>query len=643
MPSQNLQSFEFTSASSTNTVSSFNSFKKPPNSTARPLRSPSPAPLPIELQPSLVRPLAYRILSKKHGLNLKSSGLDLLATYIGRKFGRDWRTRSEPFLDQIGRRWKEQDRGLFIDAQLLQVVIREVELRSASFTGSTTASPIEVVDDPLEDFCPQEFFHVWNAFSQPRWTYNRVRKHFERASQPTLFPSAKHQVHAFSSRYYLLQQRLLRNEEFQPPSFHASNAASWHAITMIKNLLGRHGKSFLILGLLVRGSNGNWWAEDPSGRLELDLDNAVAGNGYFVPGCILLFDGVYTRSEMFQVKSLHHPPAESRSASREAYGYLDFMGIGGIGSTPDGRFDLAIERKMIAEEQRKSTTKVVALGGNLYLDELRTLDALGKVFDVLEHMPPLTVILFGSFMSLPLYNSGTSSLYKENFDQLAQLLSKYPDLCASTTFIFVPGDNDPWGSTASAGGPMLWPQRSVPEIFTSQVRRVLKKVIWSSNPSRLCYFSQEIVICRDDLAARLRRNNVLLNSSSSAASDKTDISPDEDTQVDDICLDSDSQHQVYEEEVETEKMIRTIFDQGHISPWPSSLRPVISEYEHVLSLTPLPTAMIICDPTASRYAHSYKGCHAMNPSRFLSFDERRVSWIEYSTDTRTSTTNSTPI
>ncbi|KAK9316389.1 DNA polymerase alpha/epsilon subunit B-domain-containing protein [Lipomyces starkeyi] len=647
MPSQNLHSFAFTSVSSTSTISSFNSFKKPTNAAPRAIRSPSPAPLPIELQPFQVRPVAYRILSKKHGLNLKSSGLDLLATYIGRKYGRDWRTKSEPFLDQIGRRWKEQDRGLFIDAQLLQVVIREVELRSSSFTGSVTETPTEIVEDPLESFCPQEFFHVWDAFAQPRWTYNRMRKHFEKASRPSLLPSAKHQVHTLSSRYYLLLHRLLRNEEFQQPSFHASNAASWHAITLIKNLLGRHGKNCLILGLLVRGSNGNWWAEDPSGRLELELDNAVAGEGYFVPGCMLLVDGVYTRTEKLQVKTVHHPPAEFRSSSREAYGYLDFMGIGGIGSTPDGRFDLAIERKMAAEEERKAETKIVALGGDLYLDDLRTLDALGKIFDVLECKPPLAVILFGSFMSFPFYNSGASSRYKDNFDQLAQLLSKYPGLCTSTTFIFVPGNNDPWGSTASAGGPMLWPQRCIPEIFTSQVRRVLKKAIWASNPSRLCYFSQEIVICRDDLASRLRRNNIRFKSSRPATSDKMDTSPDEDTQADDLGPDADAQplspdETQSEENLETEKMVRTVLDQGHLSPWPSSLRPVISEYEHALSLTPLPHAIIICDPTASAYAHSYTGCHAMNPCRFLPFDKRRVTWIEYSTATRTSTTNSIP-
>ncbi|KAK9464513.1 DNA polymerase alpha/epsilon subunit B-domain-containing protein [Lipomyces arxii] len=641
MPSQELQSF---------------SFKKPSSKTqqTRSIRSPSPstlAPLPIELQPIQVRPVVYRVLSKKYGLNLKATGLELFAEYLGRKFGRDWRTKCEPFLDQVGRRWKGQDRGLFVDRRLLQVVIREVELRSASFTNSATVSAsqlvaLESVQDPFENFCPQEFLHVWDAFSQPRWIYNYFRKHFERGSTPTSFPSAKHQVHVLQSRYHLLYHRLLRSEEFQPPSFHSSNAGNWHAISQIKNLLGRHGKSFLLLALLVKGSNGNWWAEDPSGRVELEFKDSIAGAGYFVEGCILLFDGVYNREEKFYVRSVRHPPCEPRDKSREAYGYLDFMGIGGIGSTPDGRFDKDIELKMLAEEQRRPDTNIVVLGCDLFLDQVKTIEALNKVFSLMEDALPLAIVLSGSFISLPFCDNGASSLYKESFDHLAEVLSQYPKLCASTTFIFVPGNNDPWGSTASAGGPIFWPQRSIPEIFTNQVRRTLKKSFWASNPCRICYFSQEILICRDDMASRLRRNGLVLKtqSISAAKEDTTEIidqptQENSDTQVDDDYLTEYSEVRT-EEDIETEKMVQTVLDQGHISPWATTLRPSLSEYEHVLSLAPLPTTVILCDPTSALYQHAYNDCGVMNPSKFVPPARRRVTWIEYSTCTRSSRTAS---
>ncbi|KAK9477200.1 DNA polymerase alpha/epsilon subunit B-domain-containing protein [Lipomyces japonicus] len=597
----------------------------------------SSAVLPVRLQPAAIRPIAYRVLSKKHGLNLKSSGLEVLADYVGRKFGREWRQKSEQFLDRIGRRWKEQDRGLFIEGDLLQIVIRDVELRSASFTTSTSSSfldtPVsELVEDSLENFCPQEFFHVWDAFNQPRWTYNKSQKHFERGTKPSLFASAKHQVQAFTSRYYLLLHRLLRNELFQPPSFHAKNAATWHAITQIKNLLGRHGQSFLILGLLVKGSNGNWWAEDPSGELELELDEAISTCGYVIPGCILLFEGKYLKSEKFQVNSVKHPPPESRNQSREAYGYLDFMGIGGIGSTPDGRFDKAIELKMVAEEKRKGNESIVSLGCDLHLDDFRTFEALDKILSLLDVSPPLAIILAGSFMSLPFYSNGISSRYRDYFDQLAQLLSKFPNLCERSTFIFVPGDNDPWGSTSSAGGPMLWPQSGLPEVFTSHVRRKLSRVIWASNPCRICYFSQEILVCRDNMASRLRRNRIFFKNENQEEP-VTDESMD--TQVDD----TNSEKQSLGEK-EAAMIAETILSQAHISPWPSSLRPTMAEYQHSLSLTPLPTAIFLLDPDGEAASTNFVDCTVMNPSRFLLSNKREVGWIEFLPATRKSKGNS---
>lgn len=179
-------------AQSLHTFASLNSFKIPATkapSSRSSIRSPSPSlipALPIELQPSQLRPVAFRILSKKHSLNIQTSGLEYLADYIGRKYGRDWRSKCESLLNDIGKRWKEQDKGQFITAEILPHIIQEVELRNASFTGgsglnSGLNSPVgELVVDPLMNFNPQEFFHVWDAFEQPRWSYNRLRKHFEK-------------------------------------------------------------------------------------------------------------------------------------------------------------------------------------------------------------------------------------------------------------------------------------------------------------------------------------------------------------------------------------------------------------------------------------------------------------------------------
>ena len=78
----------------------------------------------------------------------------------------------------------------------------------------------------------------------------------------------------------------------------------------------------------------------------------------------------------------------------------------------------------------------------------------------------------------------------------------------NSTFVFVPGINDPWGSTVSMGSAHAWPQQPVPSRFTQKLKRVCKDVIWASNPTRLAYLSQEIVVVRDDITDRLKRHSI---------------------------------------------------------------------------------------------------------------------------------------
>ena len=87
--------------------------------------------LPAQIQPVHLRPLAYRTLSKKYGLNIKSDGLAALAKFIGERFGIDWKKNSETvkFLELFAQVWKQQERGLFVDGQGTKEVIAEIQER----------------------------------------------------------------------------------------------------------------------------------------------------------------------------------------------------------------------------------------------------------------------------------------------------------------------------------------------------------------------------------------------------------------------------------------------------------------------------------------------------------------------------------
>ena len=72
----------------------------------RPLRQQSPATfLPVEIELSHFRPIAFRVFTKKHNYTLKTDALAILAEYIGRKCGSEWRVLGEPILDEIARAW----------------------------------------------------------------------------------------------------------------------------------------------------------------------------------------------------------------------------------------------------------------------------------------------------------------------------------------------------------------------------------------------------------------------------------------------------------------------------------------------------------------------------------------------------------
>ena len=69
-------------------------------------RQQSPATfLPVQIELSHFRPIAFRIFTKKHNLTLKSDALVVLAEYIGRKCGSEWRVLGEPILDEVARAW----------------------------------------------------------------------------------------------------------------------------------------------------------------------------------------------------------------------------------------------------------------------------------------------------------------------------------------------------------------------------------------------------------------------------------------------------------------------------------------------------------------------------------------------------------
>lgn len=681
--------------------------------------------LPVKIQPGLLRPLAYRVLSKKYGLNIKSDGLAALADYIGNRFGMNWRKDSGTFkfLEQFAAIWDQQERGLFIDRVGVEEVIKEVKERSKAsqipkkvageesqssvrpktldnFLANRQPSAAEQnilpsslvapdvdqdvtdvteeaqrmeVDEPAlptdsGDLDWQDYFKIIDAFAQQNFIYDHTTRQYRLKGQRArkVIPQAESNVAMFANRYHVVKDRVMRNDLFQghgdtfnplssiagpmssgPGSFSSQNMT----ITQIKNLLGRDGRSFLLLGLLRPNYKGGWSLEDPSGSVEVDLSQAIPTVGtFYVSGCILLAEGIYfSAGHKFHVASLAHPPGERREATMDAIGNLDLLGVHQQ-SSPNyiSRIDKDLKIRMHLLERELTDHRFAFLGGDLFLDQPQILEALRKVFAKLEGDPPTMMVLQGSFSSAPLFpvmsskNISATSAYKNNFDALALLLLNFERLINETTFVFIPGNNDPWSSTVSLGTAGVWPQKPIPGIFAQRINRVCKKIHWGSNPTRVAYLSQELILVRDDINGRFKRHNIAFPAimddeeyggevaDSALAQDA--LMPELNDNYEGIDQLVKSQDQLAASVQESRRLVKTILDQGHISPFVSSTRPVIWNLDHTLHLTPIPSLMVICDTTASQFEVTYNGCKSVNVGSFLY--KRRARYVEYRPSSR---------
>lgn len=563
-------------------------------------------------------------------------------------------------------------------------------------------------DESKLSLYPRHWLKVVDSFNLPRLAYNVDKKYFEVIkSKPSLFPSPSHKTALFRDRYNLVYQRLLRNESFQNslgvsgvPSLQrsASNLATQQSykLTPIANLLGRTGSSHLLLGLLAISPTGDLSLVDLTGSVALDLSHArmIPEDGaWFAPGMIVLVDGIYEEEEMvrgsvlggntgvggaigghFVGVSICGPPCERRdislgTSSRQGsgdvsasggFGWVDFLGTGS--ERAQGARMRRIQDKCLQQDLEAMEPPArlkMAVMSEVNLDNMRTLDALRKIFSTYNDLAlserPQTFVLIGNFVQKAIINGGGragSIEYKEYFDSLAVVLSEFPALLQHSTFVFIPGDNDPWASAFSAGAASAVPRQPIPELFTSRIKRAfataasevdrsqvsgpLGEAVWTSNPARFSWFGplHDIVVFRDDISGRLRRTAI----NTQADNDEPDSQMHE-------ALDSDAVSVVPEADQHengaksksatsavsaARKLVKTILDQGTISPFPPAVRPVLWDHASALQLYPLPTALILADAEAAPFCMTYEGCHVMNPGRLLPEGSTpAVRWVEY--------------
>eukprot|EP00026_Physarum_polycephalum_P006927 Phypoly_transcript_06980.p1 GENE.Phypoly_transcript_06980~~Phypoly_transcript_06980.p1 ORF type:complete len:527 (+),score=94.26 Phypoly_transcript_06980:91-1671(+) len=416
-----------------------------------------------------------------------------------------------------------------------------------------------------------ESLKVINAFDVPHLRYNPHRRIFipDEQKRP-LHGDATAKADVFRERFTLIHQRLLLNPHFTAPILPTGEAQSheYYQLTPIESLIGSQGRK-CVLGMITQLKEGQYYLEDLRSNVRLDLSNATQpSGGMCCENSIVVAEGELI-GDVFRVDVLGLPPAELAETSKQAHG----TGVDFFGAAP--------HPSLVADLKKYETTaedNLIVFVSDVWLDMPSVMEKLKTLFEGYKPMPPTAFVLMGNFTKSPLL-AGDHMQLRTYFANLAALIASQPEIAHKSKFVLVPGPADPCGNVLNTV-----PRHPLPKVFAQPLLdRLPNSVTLATNPCRIRYCTQEIIVFRDDITNKMRRHCIL-------------EPKDEEFGL--------SQH-----------LVKTLCDQSHLCPLPLTVHPVYWNYDHALHIYPLPDLLIIADKFAS-YDHKYRQCTAANPGNF---------------------------
>ncbi|XP_068149363.1 DNA polymerase epsilon subunit 2 [Drosophila tropicalis] len=412
-------------------------------------------------------------------------------------------------------------------------------------------------------------FAVIDAFTVPRYRYNQRNKKFELDAQPRqLLTQPGMKSTYLQQRYAMLLQKTLRHDLFAPAVIQDGVGADAQAkkfkLQFAENLLATNSmKEAVVLGLLTQLKEGKFYVEDPTGCVQLDLSGARFHAGFFCEGCFVLAEGKYSNG-VLKVDGLGFPPAEAATSSRAFFGTANSWG-GESGK-------LLKYSPRLQELERTNTETTIVFLSDVRLDLPIVMEKLRQLFVGYDSCPPQAIVLMGPFSS----SSKNQHEMRQHFDALGGLAAGCDQLKRQTDLILVPSTEDP---TA----PNILPRAPLPECLAAGLIKAWPRTQLATNPCRLQYCTQQIVVCRLDLMAKFCRNTLHF--------------PEDTSHIE--------QH-----------FARTIVCQGHLVPIHPIAMPVHWDYDPSLWLYPLPDLIVMGDSCQS-FQSTQHACTVLNTGSFV--------------------------
>lgn len=411
--------------------------------------------------------------------------------------------------------------------------------------------------------------NIIDAFRIPKLHYDTERKKFTRDIEVrnNLYSEPKWKAQFLIDRYTIIWQRTIRNKLFAQETIPGFEDEKRFKLRKVEGLLSSSSRidEVIVLGLLTQLTEGKFYLEDPTGSVPLDISQTRYHSGLFTESSFVLAEGYYDDKVLY-VMGLVLPPSETREASLPYFGNINTFG-------GNSRTSLKNSRNLIKIEQENEDGIIVFLS-DVWLDNLKVMSNLKTLFSGFNDFPPIAIVFMGEFLSCP-YGFEHSVQLKAALKNLADLIYRYTNLKEICKFIFVPGRGDPTAAN-------ILPRPEIPSSITKEIKDKLgDTVVFTTNPCRIQYCTQEIVAIRQDLVMKMCRNSIHFPESG-------DI-PDH--------------------------LTKTLLSQCTLSPLSLGVQPLYWKHADALSLYPLPDLVVIADHFQP-YSRSYQNCQVINPGSF---------------------------
>ncbi|GLJ38887.1 hypothetical protein SUGI_0792820 [Cryptomeria japonica] len=411
---------------------------------------------------------------------------------------------------------------------------------------------------------------IIDVFLVSKFCYDPIRKMFyEFTGKLPIHGEANSKATLYRERLQLLQQRLARDRHFARPAFASdtSRSGSFEMIP-IQSLIGCIGRRW-IMGVISQLEDGHFFLEDLTGAIPIDLSQAISLKiGYFVENTIIVAEGELQPNGVFQIHTCGFPPLENRNVSLSVTAGLDFFGGGALTTDETTRF---------ADLEEKAVNDMFVILSDVWVDCAETMEKVATVLDGYEavEIVPSLFVFMGNFCSRPCNLAFHSfSELRTQFGKLGSMIAAHTRLKEGSRFLFIPGPDD-------AGPAKVLPRPALPNFFCEEVKKHVPNAIFSSNPCRIKFYTQEIVLFRQDMLYRMRRSCIIPPS--------------------------------LEETTEPfEHLVATVTHQSHLCPLPLTVQPIIWNFDHCLRLYPTPHTIVLADK-AEQKAFKYTGVTCFNP------------------------------